>query len=247
MPSECRSTQRQSLSCPDRCRSDNGKAPTISPPGLFADVQLKLPALLAVTGYAPDLERADFCNSRLEPDRDNRSMLPIQCKRDFQRPEFLEIVTPIFQQAANLVLLTNGGSQETKLGWFAYHQAKLSVGNRRLRAFLHPKRNDAERLERSFHAGNRRHGAFNSDVVRTRNAAANTHAAPESSFPIIGSTARNGMFQIRGFEDLLFAEQIQPLFSYPTVQHFNHTVTQHPGLHHSAVEQYVRRARQSAA
>src|SRR5271155_950363 len=185
MPSECRGRPRQSLSCPDRCRSDNGKAPRISPPGLFADVQLKLPALLAVTGYAPDLERADFSNSRLEPYRDNRSVLPIQCKRDFQRPEFLEFVTPIFQQAADLVLLANAGSQETKLGWFAYHQAKLSVGNRGLRAFLHAKRNDAERFERSFHAGNCRHGAFDSDVVRTRSAAANTHAAPAPSFPII--------------------------------------------------------------
>src|SRR5271163_2257150 len=102
MPSECRGRPRQSLSCPDRCRSDNGKAPRISTPGLFADVQLKLPALLAVTGYTPDLERAEFGNARLEPHRYNRSLLTIQFKRDLQRAELLYVVTPVFQQAADL-------------------------------------------------------------------------------------------------------------------------------------------------
>src|ERR1035441_3857611 len=110
--SEYRCTPRQSLSCPDRCRSDNEKAPTTSPPGLFANVQLKLPAVRAVAGYAPDLEGAEFGNASLQPHRYNCSLLAIQFERDLQRAEFLDIGTPIFQQAADMVLLTDAGTQE---------------------------------------------------------------------------------------------------------------------------------------
>src|SRR5580700_8909612 len=98
---------RQSLSCPDRCRSDNEKAPTTSPPSLFADVQLKLPALRAVAGYAPDLESTQFGEASLEPHRYDRSQLAIQFERDLQRAEFLDIGTPIVQQGADLVLLAD--------------------------------------------------------------------------------------------------------------------------------------------
>src|ERR1700726_1341534 len=117
------------MSYPDRCRRGNEKAPTTSPPGLFANVQLKIPAVEAVAGYAADLESAEFGDASLEPYRYNCSLLAIQFERHLQRAEFLEIGTPIFQQAADLILLTDAGTQETKLGWFTDDEAKLPVGN----------------------------------------------------------------------------------------------------------------------
>src|SRR6202162_4352025 len=101
-----------------------------------------------------------------------------------------------------MILLTDTGTQETKLGWFADDEAKLSVGNRSFAALLHPKWNHAERLERSRHAGHRWHGAFNSDVVSTRGATAYTHAATATRLTIIGRAARNGVLQVGSFEDL---------------------------------------------
>ena len=80
------------------------------PLGLFANIQLKLPAVRAVAGYAPDLERTEFGDASLEPHRYNRSLLAIQSERDLQRAEFLDIGSPIFQQAADLVLFTDAGT-----------------------------------------------------------------------------------------------------------------------------------------
>ena len=65
---------------------------------------------MAVAGYAPDFEGAEFGDASLEPHRYNRSLLAIQFERDLQRAEFLDISTPIFQQAADLVLLTDAGT-----------------------------------------------------------------------------------------------------------------------------------------
>src|SRR5271154_5251498 len=191
----------------------NEKAPAILPSRPFANIQLQLPAVRSVTRYAPDLERAEFGYASLEPHRDNGSLLAIQFKRDLQRTELLDIGAPIFQQAADLVLFADTGIQETKLGWLTDDEAKLSAGNRGLGAFLHAKGNDAERLERSFHAGHCRHGAFNSDVVRARGATADTHAAPAPRLPVIGSTARNGVFQVGSFQDLQWPERVQTFFS----------------------------------
>src|SRR5208283_252779 len=120
--------------------------------GLFANIQLELPAL-AVAGYAPDFEGAEFGDASLQPHRYNLSQLAIEFESDLQGAAFLDIVTPVFEQAANLVLLTDAGTQETKLGGFANHKSKLSVGNLGFRALLHAKGNDTERLERGFHAG----------------------------------------------------------------------------------------------
>ena len=200
----------------------------------------------AVARYAPDLKGAEFGDASFEPHRYNRSLLAIQFERDLQRAEFLNIGTPIFQQAAGMVLLTDTGTQETKLGWFADDEAKLAAGNRGFGALLHPKGNNAERLERSLHAGHRRHGAFNSDVIGTRGSTSYTHAATATRLPVIGRASRNCVLQVRGFEDLLCPQRVESFLSQPAVQHFDHTVAQYRRLHHSAVEQDVRGACQSA-
>src|SRR5277367_4194088 len=209
---ENRCKPRQSSSCPNRCRSDNEKAPTTSPPGLFANVQLKLPAVRAVAGHAPDLEGAELSNTGFEPHRHNRSLLAIHFERDLQRAEFLDIGAPVFQQAADVVLLTNAGTQEAKFGWFADDETKLSARNLCLGALLHAKGNDTERLERGFHAGHCRHGAFDSDVIRARGAAADTYAATATRLSIIGRAARNRVLQVGSFQDLLCPKHIESFF-----------------------------------
>ena len=143
------------------------------------------------------------------PHRHNRSLLAIQFERDLQRAEFLEIASPIFQQAAGLVLLADAGTQETKFGWFTDDEAKLSVGNRGLGALFHAKGNDTERLERSFHAGHGRHGAFDSDVVGARGATADAHAATATRLAVVGRAARNRVLQVGGFQDLLCPERVE--------------------------------------
>src|ERR1022692_3787395 len=210
------------------------------PPGLFANVQLKLPALLAVARYAPDLEGAEFGDPSLDPHGNNRSLLAIQFERDLKRAQFLDVGAPILQQAADMILLTDAGTQETKLGWFTDHEAKLSGGNRACGALLHAKRDDAERLERSFHAGHCRHGAFNSDVVGTRGATADTNAATATRLPVIGRAARNGVLQVGSFEDLFPPERVESFLSQPAVQHIDHTIAQHRRFHYSAIEQIGR-------
>src|ERR1700733_2371880 len=138
-----------------------------------------------------------------------------------------------------MILLTGSGTQETKLGWFTDDEAKLSAGNRSFGALLHPKRNDAKRLERSLHAGHRRHGAFNSDIVGARGATANTHAATATRLSIIGRASRDGVLQVWSFEDLLRPESVESFLSQPVVQYLDHAVAQHGRLHHSPVEQDV--------
>jgi len=76
---------------------------------LAAELELELPAL-AVAGHAPDFEGTEFSDASLEPHRHNVSHLAIEFQSDVQRAAFLDIVTPVFQKAADLVLLTYAGT-----------------------------------------------------------------------------------------------------------------------------------------
>src|SRR5579862_8374690 len=118
-------------------------SPVNSLPGLFTNVQLKLPAIGSITRDAPNLKGADFGDSSLDSHRHHCTLLAVEHKRNFQRTEFLQIVSPILEQAAEQVLLANTGTQESKLGGFADNKTKFAVCNRRLATFFHAKRNHA--------------------------------------------------------------------------------------------------------
>ena len=121
----CRRRRRRSWWCRDRCRSETRNPTTpgstdsripgvrhgvghrianrIVPPltsadSPFADVQLQLPAFVAVPLVAPELERADFGDAALERHRREVGGLapaarPVE--RHLERTELLEVVAPV--------------------------------------------------------------------------------------------------------------------------------------------------------
>src|SRR3954468_8145838 len=132
--------RRRNWSCPGRFRSDSEKPPAKSPPGRFAPavfapvlfpyVQLELPPIRPLARNAPDFERPQFRDATFDPDRHDHPPLAVHIERDLKRAEFLEICSQILQEISHVVLLADGGTQESKFGWFADDQPKFPVGNR---------------------------------------------------------------------------------------------------------------------
>src|SRR5206468_7774918 len=86
----------------------SGEATTILASPAAANVQLELPALLAVALFTPQFERADFSDATLEDDRHEIVVaLPARIERDLQRGEGFEILAPVFNQRARRVVLAN--------------------------------------------------------------------------------------------------------------------------------------------
>src|SRR5271165_3897140 len=202
----CRCTRRPNLSCRDRFRSGSGKkahspkeflwrpSPSVA---LVADVEFELPALLAVTRYAPELERADFGYARLKTNRQNGSLRAVDVERHFERAELLDARAPVFQQVADIILLANGRTQEAELRRFANHQAKLSTRDFRLGALFHAEGHNAKRFQRSLHARHGRHSAFDPDVIRARGATADSDTLSSPRPAVVSRSARYGMIEIR--------------------------------------------------
>src|ERR1700734_2159470 len=100
---------------------------------LFPDIQFQLPALGAVAGNTPHLDRPDLRHPRFQANRHNGSLLAIDAQGYFERVEFFDIVGPVFGQIANAVLLAHRGTEKAELRGFANNQAELPTRNLRLR------------------------------------------------------------------------------------------------------------------
>ena len=133
--------------CRDRCRrAARGAASVVS---RLTDVQLELPALAAVARDAPELERADFGHPALERHRHAsrpRGRRPAASRRAGsvprgRRPSPRSSRPPrSFLRTVELRNRNSAGSPTAR--------PNSTAGDRRARAFLHPERHDAERLER---------------------------------------------------------------------------------------------------
>ena len=114
-------------------------------------------------------------------------------------------------------------------------------------ALLHPERHDAERLERRRHAGHRRHRALDADVVRA--AARRCGSARRARAARGRSRPRRARRRDRGRAHRGPARRpsgSKPSSASHAAQHLDDPLAQHSRLHHAAVEEHVRRARQAA-
>ncbi len=115
---------------------------------------------------------------------------------DFHGSEFFEFGGDFVDQRARGVVLAGCGMEEAELGGFADGEAELAIGEAEFGAFLHAEGDDGERFERSGHAGNGGHGAFDADVIRARDAAADAHAAALAGEAIIGCASGDGVHEV---------------------------------------------------
>src|SRR5262249_28407713 len=120
------------------------------------DVELELPALLAVARDAPERERADLGDLRLQADRNGAALLAGAGERGLERRELLELaLAPGLDHGARTVAPAHGRAEEPELGRLADDQSELRTRQLHLAALLHAERRDAEGLHRRRHAGNR--------------------------------------------------------------------------------------------
>ena len=103
-------------------------------------------------------------------------------------------------------------------------------------AFLHAELRDGKSLDRRGHAGHSGHRRFDSDIVRARDAAANTHAFSLPGRAVISGSARDGVHQI--FAGKLL-DGLGALFCQPAVQHFEQPLAHERCVQHAAVEEDV--------
>ena len=74
-----------------------------------------------------------------------------------RRLDFLQLLQlfrrPVVEQRADLIPAAHRRTEEAELHRFADDEAELLRRQRRVRAFLHPERRDAQRLHRRFEPG----------------------------------------------------------------------------------------------
>src|SRR5271165_162011 len=213
---------------------------------LFPDIQFQLPALRAVAGNTPDLECADLRHPRFQADRQNGSLLTVDVQGYLERVELFDIVCPVLDQIANVVLLAHRGTEETELCRLTHNQTELATRNLRLRSLFHSERHDTQRLHRRFHPWDRRHCALDSNVVGPRGAAADAHSVSTPHPPVVSGAPSHSMLKVRSIQHLRLSECLETLLRQPAVQHAHQAVAQHGRLHHAAIEKDMRGARQTA-
>src|SRR5207244_1319361 len=86
------------------------------------------------------------------------------------------------------------------------------------------------------------HRAFDADVVSARSAAADAHAATAPRLAVISRAPRHCVIKIRRIQYLFRAQRLETFGPQPGVKHLNNARSQQGGLHHTSVEEDVRRA-----
>ena len=147
----------------------------------FPDVQLQLPAPVAVRARAPQLERADLGDAALE--RHRRQVGRVACS---SLPVSVTSSGPSSSRSSPQSSMSAPGRSFLRIVELRKRNSAGSPTARpnsrpaiaRARAFFHAERHDAERFERRREAGHGRQRALDADVVAARRAAADAHAAP---------------------------------------------------------------------
>src|SRR5262245_8399013 len=130
----------------------------------FADVELELPALLAVAAEAPDFERADLGHLAVQVDRHGAAFLAGAFQGRHQRRELFDLIFPFFDEQADGVAATRGRAEKTEGGLFADDEAELLARHVGLGAFFHAEGDDAKRLDGRGGAGDGGQRGLDADV-----------------------------------------------------------------------------------
>src|SRR5262249_35124071 len=102
------------------------------------DVELELPALPAVTRDAPERERADLGDLRLQAHRHGAALLTGAGERGLERRQLLQLaLTPGLDHRARTVAPANRRPEEPELGGLAHDQPELRARELHLAALLH--------------------------------------------------------------------------------------------------------------
>ncbi len=113
-------------------------------------VEFQLPAPGVAGALARELERADFGDARVQPDRHGLARAAVVgFEGGLERVELLEFFgVPALEDGADGVVAAGGRAQEPELGRLADDQADLGAGDVGLGAFFHAHRHDAQGLDR---------------------------------------------------------------------------------------------------
>src|SRR5437660_2805215 len=115
---------------------------------LLADIELQLPALLAVSAQAPKFKRTDFGNLAVEMNGYGAAFTAGGFQSSGQRIQFLNLAFPFVNDCPHGITATDAGAQEAKFSRLAHDQAELLLRHVALGSFFHAKGNHTKRLER---------------------------------------------------------------------------------------------------
>ena len=172
------------------------------------DVQLELPALGAVAGDAPQLERADLGDAALERDRHGHvvlrrpsgSVTSSGLSSSSSSPQSsISVPARSVLRTSELRKRNSAGSPTTR--------PNSRPGSDGARALLHAERHHAQRLQRRRQPGHRRHRGLDADVVAARRAAADADAASAPRQAVIGGALRDRVIEIGRVEHVAVVER----------------------------------------
>ena len=208
------------------------------------DVQLELPAVAAAARDAPQLERADLGDAALERHRDRASSFPATRQRHLERAQLLEVVAPVLDQRARRVALArrgelrnrnSAGSPTTRPNSRSAIAARCpsSMPNGTTHSALSGAGSPGRPASRSR--------CRRSSCARRRCGCGRPcRAAPARS------RRRPARRRDRGRAPRARGDRraARSLRRQPVAQHLDDPVAERRRLHHAAVEEHVRRARQ---
>src|SRR6185436_7006970 len=90
------------------------------------DVELDLPAPIALARHAPELERPDLGQVRVQAYRHRRARVALGVERDLERGDLLHLARlPTLDHRPRPILAADGGAEEAELGGDADDETEL--------------------------------------------------------------------------------------------------------------------------
>src|SRR5262249_21928915 len=157
-------------------------------------VELELP-LAAVACGAPELQHSRLRHDGFKGHRHYFGRTFARPEADLHRRKFFQLLAVVLDQVADLVVFARCRSEESELGGLSDDESEFAAWDHLIGAFLHTEGDYRERLERGGEARDRRHRAFDADIVGPRDAASDAYAAAGARDAVIRRTARDRVHQ----------------------------------------------------
>src|SRR5688572_13033391 len=200
---------------------------------LRPDIHLEFPPPGSVFFQTPKLQCPNFGYRSLQVHGHELSGLSAEHSLDGR--DFLEFLAArrVIDHVADAIFATHGRGEESEHGGLADHEREFLRRDIRLGSFLHSEGRHTQTLHRRFEAGHRRHGRFDSHIVRTRGATTDPDSMTMPNPSVVRGAASNGKVEILSFK---FFQGSARILREPRIEDIDDAVLENRRFEHTAVE-----------